>query len=389
MLLSQLPEDVLYHILAYLDHRDLSRFLQVSKAIYSFVNRDNVWRNVAKEFLNTGLRHDGSDQYPKIPLKDRVRTAQNWSNGLCTKNILIRWRKNLLPWLQMDGNILFLSQAAEIRAHSLHQNGKKIRSQPLQIYSGHNGDVCRFVLNNYYLISSGSDGTIVVNSRRSGAQTRLPGHSQEINCLDSKGEVIISGSRDTTVKVWTLTSSSSRKTISTFDRVWSIAIDPSVSSFAVGTACCRTPSPLHIWTIERLECVCTLGSDFRRGAGVLDIVFESPFQLLTCGYDTFIRLWDLRLSTRKCVMEWEEPHDSALYCLQTDGNHMMASGSSYYGVVRLWDKRQSQCLQVYELSTQRPSSPVYCLRFNSSHLYAALATSLHSLDFRNCPVSSS
>ncbi|CAL1577722.1 unnamed protein product [Knipowitschia caucasica] len=389
MLLPQLPEDVLYHILAYLDHITLSRFSQVCKAVYTFVNRDNVWKSVAKDFLNTGIRRDGSDLYPNIPLKDRVRTAQNWSNGFCNRGVLIRWRKNLLPWLQMDGDVLFLSQAAEIRAHSVRQNGKRILSQPFQSYSGHHGDVCRFVLNNSYLISSGSDGTIVVHSRRSGSQTKLPGHSQEINCLDSRGELIISGSRDTTVKIWTLTSGSSIDTISMFDRVWSIAIDPSLSSFAVGTACCRTTSPLHIWTIERLECVCTLGSDFRHGAGVLDIVFESPFQLLTCGYDTFIRLWDLRLSTQKCVMEWEDPHDSALYCLQTDGNHMMASGSSYYGVVRLWDKRQSQCLQVYELSSQRPSSPVYCLRFNSSHLFAALATSLHSLDFRQSPGSSS
>lgn len=45
-------------------------------------------------------------------------------------------------------------------------------------------------------------------------------------------------------------------------------------------------------------------------------------------------------------MEWEEPHDSALYCIKTDKNHMIASGSSYYGVVRLWDKRQTRCLQV-------------------------------------------
>lgn len=45
-------------------------------------------------------------------------------------------------------------------------------------------------------------------------------------------------------------------------------------------------------------------------------------------------------------MEWEDPHDSSLYCIQTDGNHMVASGSSYYGVVRLWDKRQPECLQV-------------------------------------------
>ncbi|KAI4812409.1 hypothetical protein KUCAC02_023801 [Chaenocephalus aceratus] len=100
------------------------------------------------------------------------------------------------------------------------------------------------------------------------------------------------------------------------------------------------------------------------------------------GYDTFIRLWDLRLNPGKCVMEWEEPHDSALYCLQTDGNHMIASGSSYYGGVRLWDKRQAACLQFFQLSSRPVSSPVYCLRFSSSHLHAALASSLHSLDFR-------
>lgn len=54
----------------------------------------------------------------------------------------------------------------------------------------------------------------------------------------------------------------------------------------------------------------------------------------------------ISLSNRKCVMEWEEPHDSTLYCIKSDKNHMIASGSSYYGVVRLWDKRKTRCLQV-------------------------------------------
>ncbi|CAL8391125.1 unnamed protein product, partial [Arctogadus glacialis] len=153
-------------------------------------------------------------------------------------------------------------------------------------------------------------------------------------------------------------------------------------SFVTGTACCENFSPLRVWDVESCECVSSLGEEFRRGAGVLDMVFETPHQLYTCGYDTYIRLWDLRLSPRKCVMEWEEPHDSALYCLQTDGNHMIASGSSYYGVVRLWDKRQSKCLKYFQLTTDRVSSPVYCLRFSSSHLYAAIATALHALDFR-------
>lgn len=60
------------------------------------------------------------------------------------------------------------------------------------------------------------------------------------------------------------------------------------------------------------------------------------------------------LLDRKCVMEWEEPHDSTLYCLQTDGNHLLATGSSYYGVVRLWDRRQRACLHVSAPHTSPP-----------------------------------
>ncbi|XP_019737759.1 F-box/WD repeat-containing protein 4 isoform X3 [Hippocampus comes] len=321
MLLFQLPEDVLYHILSYLDCKTLSRLSQVSKVICHIVSRDVVWKNIAKGLLNTGITRYWTDIYPHILLKDRVKTAQNWCDGVCKRSTPLKWKTN--------------------------------------------------------------DGKILVHNRRSDSTMKLFGHNQEVNCIDSRNELIVSGSRDQTIKIWTLASSCPRDLIPLYDRVWSVVINPTLSSFVTGTACCENLSPLRIWDVERLECVCSLGSDFRRGAGVLDMVFETPFHLFTCGYDTFIRLWDLRLSPQKSVMEWEEPHDSALYCMQTDGNHMIASGSSYYGVVRLWDKRLTECLQFFQLSSDLVSSPVYCLRFSSSHLYAALATALHSLDFRH------
>ncbi|XP_041865605.1 F-box/WD repeat-containing protein 4 isoform X2 [Melanotaenia boesemani] len=363
MQLLQLPEDVLYHILSFLDHTSLCRLCLVCKNLNGFINRDAVWRKVAKQFLNTGITWNGTDRYPHIPLKERVRTAQNWFHGVCKKLVLLRWKIRLLPWLQLDRDLLFLSQAAHIGAYRLHQGSKRLQQRPSEIFSGHDGDVCRFVLTVSHLISGGSDGRILVQSRRRDFSLWLSGHSQEVNCLDSKDGLIISGSRDRTARIWSVASSTPRATIPMFDRVWSVAISPTLRS----------------------ACVCSLGSEFRRGAGVLDIVFESPFQLLTCGHDTFIRLWDLRLSPQECVMKWEEPHDSALYCIQTDGNHMIASGSSYYGVVRLWDKRQHECLQFFQLCSDAVSSPVYCLRFSSSHLYAALATALHSLDFKPNP----
>lgn len=37
-----------------------------------------------------------------------------------------------------------------------------------------------------------------------------------------------------------------------------------------------------------------LKTDKKRYAGTLDMVWDSPQTLLTCGYDTYIRKWDLR-----------------------------------------------------------------------------------------------
>lgn len=45
--------------------------------------------------------------------------------------------------------------------------------------------------------------------------------------------------------------------------------------------------------------VAVLGTDHRNGAGVLHVCTETPSELLSCGYDTFVRLWDLR-----CPRKW-------------------------------------------------------------------------------------
>lgn len=62
MLFFQLPDDVLYHVLSYLDYKSLGRLSQVCKSTYQFVNRDAVWRIIAKDFLNTGITRNGTDK---------------------------------------------------------------------------------------------------------------------------------------------------------------------------------------------------------------------------------------------------------------------------------------------------------------------------------------
>ncbi|XP_036684252.1 F-box/WD repeat-containing protein 4 isoform X1 [Balaenoptera musculus] len=383
--LLRLPEELLLLICSYLDMQALGRLAQVCRWLRRFTNCDLLWRRIARASLNSGFTRLGTDLMASVPVKERVKVSQNWRLGRCQQGILLKWKCSQMPWMQLEGDSLYISQANFILAYQFRPDGASLNRRPLGVFAGHDEDVCHFVLANSHIISAGGDGKIGVHKIHSTFTVKYSAHEQEVNCVDCKGGIIVSGSRDRTAKVWPLASGRLGQclhTIQTEDRVWSIAISPLHSSFVTGTACCGHFSPLRIWDLNSGQLMTHLGGDFPPGAGVLDVMYESPSTLLSCGYDTYVRYWDLRASVRKCVMEWEEPHDSTLYCLQTDGNHLLATGSSYYGVVRLWDRRQRACLHAFPLTSTPLSSPVYCLRFTTRHLYAALSYNLHGLDFQ-------
>ncbi|XP_029403859.1 F-box/WD repeat-containing protein 4 isoform X2 [Mus pahari] len=337
--LWRLPEELLLLICSYLDTRALGRLAQVCRWLRRFTSCDLLWRPIARASLNTGFTRLGTDLMASIPVKERVKLSQNWRLGRCRDRILLKWRYSQMPWMQLQDASLYLSQANFILAYQFRPDGASLNRRPFRVFSGHDEDVCHFVLANSHIISAGGDGKIGVHKIHSTFTVKYSAHEQEVNCVDCKGGIIVSGSRDRTAKVWPLASGRLGQclhTIQTEDRVWSIAISPLLSSFVTGTACCGHFSPLRIWDLNR-----------------------------------------------KCVMEWEEPHDSTFYCLQTDGNHLLATGSSYYGLVRLWDRRQRACLHAFSLTSTPLSSPVYCLRFTTRHLYAALSYNLHVLDFQN------
>ncbi|TRY88232.1 hypothetical protein DNTS_026915, partial [Danionella cerebrum] len=231
MFLFQLPEEVILLVLSYLDPRSLCRLSQTCRRSYQFISRDAVWRKIAKDIINTGLTRQGIDLSHSISLKDRVKVSHNWINGVCRKEILLKWKTNMLPWIELDHDVLYISQAANISAYHLRADGGKLLNSRVALFSGHQEDVCRFTLTDTHLISAGGDGKIIVHDRRSDYSVVYNGHNQEVNCIDSKGGVIVSGSRDRTAKIWALTADRFGQclhTIPTYDRVWSVAISPSL-----------------------------------------------------------------------------------------------------------------------------------------------------------------
>ncbi|XP_052040777.1 F-box/WD repeat-containing protein 4 isoform X2 [Apodemus sylvaticus] len=227
--LWRLPEELLLLICSYLDMRALGRLAQVCRWLRRFTSCDLLWRPIARASLNTGFTRLGTDLMTSIPVKERVKLSQNWRLGRCRDRILLKWRYSQMPWMQLEDTSLYLSQANFILAYQFRPDGASLNRPPFRVFAGHDEDVCHFVLANSHIISAGGDGKIGVHTKHSAFTVKYSAHEQEVNCVDCKGGIIVSGSRDRTAKVWPLASGRLGQclhTIQTEDRVWSIAISP-------------------------------------------------------------------------------------------------------------------------------------------------------------------
>ncbi|XP_053406455.1 F-box/WD repeat-containing protein 4-like [Mercenaria mercenaria] len=398
----ELPDDVLYAVLQKCDIKTLCRLCQVCCKLNILIQSDSVWlpyRNLSTVIgssavpASTYSLHNRPINSPCV--KEQLRLSHNWVEKKYHEKVLCRLNPRQLPWMQYTGGTIWFSVSNTIRCYRIQSDGRiredKKQHLTLQDPKQHgrqqrrrranfsaennkhpnliNKDVSRFVVKDNVTISGCRDGSLYVFDCDSG------------RCLES---IQISVTRDRTVKILAMSHDDSdnnpvRATIDMKDRIWSVAMATNGQSFTVGTSGCKGSPSLSVWDAERAERIFSLGS-YRYGAGVLDMKYEDNNTLLTCGYDATLRMWDMR--SGRCVEEWQEPYDTTLYCVQTDRNVTMVTGTARYGMIRLWDKRKSEPVQEYFLSQK---SPVYSVAFDCSRMYAALDMSINTLDFSVLP----
>ncbi|BFZ01196.1 hypothetical protein BsWGS_04235 [Bradybaena similaris] len=374
-----LPDDVLFLILSFLQPAELCQAGCVCRRFHYLTAQDTVWLQHAKR--TAVVKPLSTCQ--TCSAKELCRVAPNWKLGRFKEGFAVKHKRKLIPWVQSTDDGLWFSMGSSIRCFNLCASGH-LREVKERCLYGLEEDATRFCIKKDKVVSGCRDGSVCCWDTSGNLMfCHKQVHTSDTQCVDFTDSVIISGSRDATCKILPVeaSSDSSDLVLQSFDageRVWSLKISPCESFFAAGLAGCQDDPPIVIWDIESGECIGQLSVNHRRGAGVLDLRFESPHELLTCGYDTFIRMWDLR--TQSCVNQWEEPHDSALYCLESDGNNAILVGTARHGMVRLWDKRKTEPVQVYYSNNSR-SSPVYSLAMDYKHLYLALDVGLNVLDF--------
>ena len=102
-------------------------------------------------------------------------------------------------------NILMTSQGTDIHSYAIpkllkfHGNQEQFLSQ----LRGHTDDVVRFIKHGSYVYSASLDKTVRIWTvgRKSRCMGVLHGHTKGVYCVDADKNVVISGSRDHTLRV--------------------------------------------------------------------------------------------------------------------------------------------------------------------------------------------
>jgi WD40 repeat protein len=122
-----------------------------------------------------------------------------------------------------------------------------------------------------------------------------------INCADFiPNNKLVYGCSDGSVKVLNLTEDSNNNLIKVLnipDRILRCVVSPLDNNLAIGTAGIQS-LPVRVYDLERFKEINSLkpfnNKPYKRGAGVLALSYIDENTLMAAGYDTFIRIFDLR-----------------------------------------------------------------------------------------------
>ncbi|EFN78176.1 F-box/WD repeat-containing protein 4 [Harpegnathos saltator] len=387
--ITAFPSELLIIIFEYCSAFDLVKLTQVCKRFHEIIEKDLIWLKKSHLPLVTNQKSGRFLERCNRVLCNRSkwRISYNWQYGKYTKKLLHQQYIKVIPKLRM-------------RSHELWWCGNNLlygfkRTIPFSIdnviFKCVNSicDFSTFVLMRDCVITGDSVGALRYWSYDECKRIHVTSaHADDIITMDATSEVILTSSADKTIKVFPAPVKDDELkcydyyyfSIPITDKVWSIKADVKGTKFAVGTSA-NTIKPLHIYDIEQCVCLMQLNHNWRYGAGILDMVWENPHTLLTCGYDTFIRKWDLRCG--KCVNSWADPTDATLYCISSDYNHTMITGTQFNCMAVLWDQRQREYMQLYFMKCpgNYDKSPIYSLDFDNINLYSATDRYLVELNF--------
>ncbi|KAL6053480.1 Mitochondrial division protein 1 [Balamuthia mandrillaris] len=236
---------------------------------------------------------------------------------------------------------------------------------------GHEGQVCCCQYDEEKIVSGSFDSSIKVwDIRNLDTEEEVSAvmtlkkketnaaHTDRVLCLMFEDNTLVTGGRDETIKIWDLETGTCVNTLSGHsDNVWYLQFDH--EKIISGSA----DKTIRHWDIRTGKCYKTLiGHD--RGLSCLH--FENEENLLMSGSaDQTIRLWDLRTDQCRQILEG---HEEAVYCLYYYNRKLISGGEDK--TARIWDIDSGKCTSTIsdETCKDKHTGAIYCMQFDDARL---------------------
>lgn len=160
----------------------------------------------------------------------------------------------------------------------------------------------------------------------------LMGHTHSVRAISAYGDTLVSGSYDSTVRVWRISTGEMLHVLRGHSqKVYSVVLDHKRNRCISGSM----DSLVKIWDLATGACLNTLEGHTLL-VGLLDLRDE---RLVSAAADSTLRVWDPENGRcRHTLMA----HTGAITCFQHDGQKVI-SGSEK--TVKMWDVKTGECVQ--------------------------------------------
>jgi len=286
--------------------------------------------------------------------------------------------------LQYDGNILVSgSTDRSVRVWDI-ETGKC-----LQVFHGHTSTVRCLVILKPTEIGKNPDGTpiimpkeplIITGSRDSSLRVwRLPkigerqvpptasdlenpyfirvlnGHHHSVRAIAAHGDTLVSGSYDSAVRVWKIsTGEMVHRLLGHTLKVYSVVLDHERNRCISGSM----DNLVKVWSLETGACLFNLEGHTSL-VGLLDLSHD---RLVSAAADSTLRIWDPENGQCKSTLS---AHTGAITCFQHDAQKVI-SGSDR--TLKMWNVKTGECVR--DLLTDL--SGVWQVKFNERRCVAAV-----------------
>lgn len=183
----------------------------------------------------------------------------------------------------------------------------------------------------------------------------LTGHHHSVRAIAAHGDTLVSGSYDCTVRVWKISTGDVLQRLTGHtQKVYSVVLDHARNRCISGSM----DTMVKVWSLDTGACIFTLEGHASL-VGLLDL---SHGRLVSAAADSTLRIWDPENGQCKNILL---AHTGAITCFQHDGQKVI-SGSDR--TLKMWNVKTGECVK--DLLTDL--SGVWQVKFNERRCVAAV-----------------